>query len=77
MEFGAHLPVDVGYSEAPMTAPQLLAYAREQELIVDAQAQGWTREVERHTCVAQRIEHLLAELGEPCFESLTQPLTGP
>jgi probable F420-dependent oxidoreductase len=28
MEFGAHLPVDVGYSEAPTTAQQLLDYAR-------------------------------------------------
>jgi probable F420-dependent oxidoreductase len=27
MEFGAHLPVDVGYSEAPTTAQQLLDYA--------------------------------------------------
>jgi len=55
-------------------APRLRArYAREQELIADAQAEGWTREVERHTCIAQRVERLLAELGE----SLTESLVGP
>ena len=27
MEFGAHLPIDVGYTGAPMTARQLLDYA--------------------------------------------------
>jgi integrase len=50
-------------------APRLRArHAREQELMADAQAQGWPREVERHACVAQRIEQLLAELGEPLSE---------
>ena len=28
MEFGVHLPVDVGYTGTPMTARQLLDYAR-------------------------------------------------
>ncbi len=38
---------------------------RELELMEDAAARGWEREVERHKCTAKRIEQLLAELGEP------------
>lgn len=36
----------------------------ELELIQDAHAQGWQREVERHTCSVKRLEQLLNELGE-------------
>jgi hypothetical protein len=46
--------------------PRLRArWHREQELATDAAARGWERERERHACTARRIEHLLAELGEP------------
>src|SRR5207253_3456124 len=38
---------------------------REMGLTEDAASRGWEREVERHRCTAQRIEQLLAELGEP------------
>jgi hypothetical protein len=38
---------------------------RELGLTEDAVSRGWEREVERHRCTAQRIEQLLAELGEP------------
>jgi len=38
---------------------------RELGLTEDAASRGWEREVERHRCTAQRIEQLLAELGEP------------
>lgn len=37
----------------------------ERQLIRDAAAQGWPREVERHTAIARRITDLLTELGEP------------
>ena len=37
---------------------------REMGLTEDAASRGWEREVERHRCTAQRIEQLLAELGE-------------
>lgn len=37
----------------------------ELKLIEDAAARGWCREVERHRCAVQRLEHLLTELGEP------------
>jgi hypothetical protein len=36
----------------------------EQELIEEAQAHGWQREVERHRCTIQRIEQLLMGLNE-------------
>lgn len=55
----------------PAYAPRLRARRlRELELVEDAAARGWPREVERHTCAAARIEQLLAELGEP----LTEPM---
>lgn len=38
---------------------------RELTLMDDATTHGWMREVERHRCTVQRIEHLLAELREP------------
>ena len=37
----------------------------ELKLVEDAAARGWCREVERHRCAVQRLEHLLTELGEP------------
>jgi len=37
----------------------------ELELIEDASARGWQREVERHHCVVKRLEQLLADLAEP------------
>ncbi len=38
---------------------------RELGLIEDARSRGWQREVERHHCTVERIEQLLADLGEP------------
>ena len=50
---------------APAYAPRLRRRRRrEQELIEDAVAHGWEREVERHQCTVKRIEQLLADLGE-------------
>ena len=50
-------------------APRLRARRdREMELIADAEARDWVREVERHGRIAERIEKLLVELGEPLFE---------
>jgi integrase len=47
-------------------APRLRARReRETQLIADAEAHNWQREVERHQTTAQRIERLLGELGEP------------
>ena len=44
--------------------PRLRARLRvEQQLIDDATARGWDREVERHQATRQRLLHLL-ELGE-------------
>jgi Phage integrase family len=37
----------------------------EHELIEDAIAHGWQREVERHQCTIKRLEQLLLALGEP------------
>jgi hypothetical protein len=45
---------------------------RELELVEDACARGWSREVERHRCTVARIEQLLAELGEPVDEPVGQ-----
>jgi hypothetical protein len=50
----------------PAYAPRLRRRRRiERELIEDAIARGWQREVERHQCTARRIEQLLADLAEP------------
>ena len=50
----------------PAYAPRLRErHQVELELADDATSHGWPREVERHLRTAQRIEHLLAELGEP------------
>jgi hypothetical protein len=47
---------------APRLRPR---WKREIELVADAAAHNWAREVERHRCTLQRLEQLLAELGEP------------
>ncbi len=50
----------------PAYAPRLRRRRRvEQELVEDATAHGWRREVERHQCTIRRLEQLLAALGEP------------
>ena len=50
----------------PEYAPRLRARREvEETLALDAAARGWDREVERHRCTSQRIEKLLADLGEP------------
>lgn len=51
---------------SPEYAPRLRRRRKiEQELIEDALAHGWQREVERHQCTIRRLEQLLADLGEP------------
>jgi hypothetical protein len=51
---------------SPEYTPRLRRRRRvEQELVEDAIAHGWQREVERHRCTVRRIEQLLADLGEP------------
>ncbi len=53
----------------PEYAPRLrVRRVRELELMEDAAARGWEREVERHKCTTRRIEQLLMELGEPIGE---------
>ncbi|MFI5621791.1 hypothetical protein [Streptomyces sp. NPDC051567] len=37
----------------------------EQTLAHDAAERGWDREVERHCCTSDRIDKLLADLGQP------------
>jgi hypothetical protein len=37
---------------------------REEELIADAQARGWPREVERHQATQRRIKQLLNDMDE-------------
>jgi len=50
----------------PAYAPRLRRRRRiEQELVEDAAAHGWQREVERHQCTIRRLEQLLKDLGEP------------
>jgi len=49
----------------PAYAPRLRRRRRiEQELVEDAAAHGWQREVERHRCTIRRLEQLLTDLGE-------------
>ncbi len=49
----------------PEYTPRLRRRRRiERELIEDAIAHGWQREVERHQCTVRRIEQLLTDLGE-------------
>ncbi len=58
----------------PTYAPRLRErYYTELELADQARGQGWTREVERHQSVAQRICQLLADLDEPL--TIDAPLT--
>lgn len=50
----------------PAYAPRLRRRRRiEQELVEDAFAHDWQREVERHQCTIRRLEQLLTDLGEP------------
>jgi len=49
----------------PAYAPRLRRRRRlELELAQDATAKGWQREFERHRCTADRLQGLLADLGE-------------
>jgi len=55
----------------PSYAPRLRERRQvELALAADATTRGWPREHERHQHTAQRIEHLLAELGEPLDDVL-------
>jgi len=46
-------------------APRLRARLDvEQQLVQDAEERGWTREVERHTATARRLQGLLDDLGQ-------------
>jgi hypothetical protein len=50
----------------PAYAPRLRRRRHiEQELVEDAAAHRWQREVERHQCTIRRLEQLLGDLGEP------------
>jgi site-specific recombinase XerD len=50
---------------SPEYVPRLRRRRRlEQELVEDAAAHGWQREVERHQCTIRRLEQLLTDLGE-------------
>jgi integrase len=50
----------------PEYAPRLQARRHvEQTLTLDAAERGWDREVERHRYTTERIEKLLADLGQP------------
>ncbi|MFI1250306.1 hypothetical protein ACH4TY_26955 [Streptomyces anulatus] len=50
----------------PEYAPRLRARREvEQALALDAAQRGWDREVERHRCTSDRIDKLLADLGQP------------
>ena len=51
---------------SPEYAPRLRRRRRiEQELVEDAVAHSWQREVERHQCTIRRLEQLLTDLEEP------------
>jgi hypothetical protein len=53
-------------------APRLDARReREMESVADAESHNWQREIERHRCTVQRIEQLLAELGEALDEAFS------
>jgi hypothetical protein len=61
-------------------APRLRRRRRmEQELVEDAHAHGWLREVERHQCTIRRLEQLLTDLGEPIegLEATDSPTKAP
>ena len=56
----------VKFVTTPEYAPRLRRRRRiELELIEDAHARGWHREVERHHCIVKRLEQLLVDLAEP------------
>jgi integrase len=58
----------------PEYAPRLRARREvEQTLALDAAARGWDREVERHRCTAERIDKLLADLGQPFDDPTDTP----
>jgi integrase len=62
----------------PAYAPRLRRRRRlEIELAEDAQTKGWPREVQRHTCTADRIERLLCDLKEPLEGPDAEPLDRP
>jgi hypothetical protein len=53
-------------------APRLRARReRALGLLADAESRNWPREAERHRCTVQRIEQLLAELGDPVEEDVS------
>jgi len=55
-------------------APRLhTRLAVEKQLIQDATARGWQREIERHTATHHRIEQLLRDLDEPADQGLRTP----
>lgn len=57
-------------------APRLKArLEREDELVTDAEARGWQREVERHQATQRRIRQLLSDLDEDDIQrnSVTSP----
>ena len=59
-------------------APRLRARReREIELVADAESHDWQREVQRHRRTQQRIEQLLAELGEPVLIAFGQDVLRP
>jgi integrase len=59
----------------PEYAPRLRARRQvEQTLAMDAAERGWEREVERHTCTAERIEKLLADLGQALDDPADTPV---
>lgn len=50
----------------PAYAPRLRRRRKTEALLIeDALARGWEREAERHRSTVRRIDHLLADLGEP------------
>jgi hypothetical protein len=65
-------PTCARFVTTPEYAPRLRhRRKREQELVEDAIAHGWQREVERHQRTIKRIERLLTDLGEP-FDSVEE-----
>lgn len=55
-------------------APRLRARMEvEDQLIADATARGWDREVERHQAARSRIEQLLQDLNEPAAGAVHAP----
>ncbi|WP_326589358.1 site-specific integrase [Streptomyces brevispora] len=62
----------------PEYAPRLRARREvEQTLALDAAQRGWDREVERHRCTSDRIDKLLADLGQPAHHEEKVENTSP